>query len=176
MAAGTVAVSDVVVPRIFTPYTQKLTEAKSRIAQSGALVRSSLADGLLAGGGITFDLPAWNDLDNDADNVSTDAAGTASPNKIGSHQQVAVRLSRNQHWRAFDLADARLLLSHTKAGLETYGGAIDLVPEEHRASVLASPLSALKELDDAKVLRTKQAQGVSQAIRLLNNAIEGKPA
>jgi len=106
MAAGTVAVADVVVPRIFTPYTQKLTEEKSRIAQSGALVRSAVADGHLAGGGITFDLPAWNDLDNDADNVSTDAAGLAAPNKIGSHQQVAVRLSRNQHWRAFDLAQA----------------------------------------------------------------------
>jgi hypothetical protein len=106
MATGNTSVADVVVPRIFTPYTQKLTEEKSRIVASGAVVRSGVADGMLAGGGITFDLPAWNDLDNDADNVSTDAASLATPNKIGSHQQVAVRLSRNQHWSGFDLAQA----------------------------------------------------------------------
>ncbi len=41
MAAGpTTRVADVVVPEIFTPYTQQLTEEKSRIIQSGSRTTS----------------------------------------------------------------------------------------------------------------------------------------
>ena len=75
MAAGpTTRVSDVIVPEIFTPYTQTLTEEKSRLVQSGLITRSEALDNLLAGGGITFQVPSWKDLDNDADRISTDTS------------------------------------------------------------------------------------------------------
>jgi len=115
MAAGPITlVSDVVVPEIFSSYIQQLTEEKSRLVQSGALARSPFMDNLLAGGGLTFNVPSFRDLDNDADRVSTDtsvddfAGGTARPvpQKIETDTEVAVRLNRNQSWSSGDLAAA----------------------------------------------------------------------
>lgn len=120
MAAGpAVRVSDVVVPELFTPYSQQLTEEKSRLVQSGLVSRAPGIDALLAGGGLTFKVPSFTDLDNDADRVSTDtsmpfAAADASipagqarapdPFKLGSLTEIAVRMNRNNSWSSTDLA------------------------------------------------------------------------
>lgn len=114
MATGPITqVSDVVVPEIFTPYVQQLTEEKARIIASGVAVRDPALDEMLAGGGLTFNIPSFRDLDSDADRVSTDtstsagfAAGTDSPDpkKIQTDQEIAVRLNRNQSWSSADLA------------------------------------------------------------------------
>lgn len=120
MAAGpTTRVSDLIVPEIFTPYTQQLTEEKSRLIQSGLVTRSGALDTLLAGGGLTFQVPSFQDLGNDAERVSTDTsvpfnhadaslpAGVArppNPNKIGTLKEVAVRMNRNNSWSSSDLA------------------------------------------------------------------------
>jgi hypothetical protein len=107
MAAGTVAVSDVVVPEVFAPYVQVLTEEKSRLINSGAVARDAALDQFLAGGGLTMHAPSWKDLDNDADNVSGDSSdGASSPNKIGTQDEIVVRLSRNNSWATSDLASA----------------------------------------------------------------------
>jgi len=115
MAAGPITqVADVVVPEIFTPYVQQLTEEKARIIQSGIATRDPAVDALLAGGGLTFNVPSFRDLDNEADRVSTDTAvddfagGTIRPPplKLESSQEVAVRLSRNNSWSSADLASA----------------------------------------------------------------------
>ena len=120
MAAGpTTRVSDIIVPEVFTPYTQNMTEEKSRLVQSGLLARSEALDNLLAGGGLTFQMPSFRDLDNDEERVSTDTsvpfaaadaslpAGTArppNPNKIGTLREIAVRMSRNNSWSSSNLA------------------------------------------------------------------------
>lgn len=114
MAAGPVTqVADLIVPAIFTPYTIALTMERSALVQSGILSRSALLDQLLAGGGLTFTVPGFNDLDNDAERVSTDAnafelggGANPTPNKITTHQQIAVRLNRNNSWSTADLAEA----------------------------------------------------------------------
>ena len=107
MAAGITKITDVVVPEVFDLYVQQLTEEKSRLVQSGAVARDAKLDGDLAGGGLTFNSPSWKDLDNDADNVSTDVdTSDSSPNKIGSATEIAVRLSRNSSWSSMDLAAA----------------------------------------------------------------------
>lgn len=106
MAAGTTAIADVIVPEIFVPYVQQLTEDKSRLIQSGAITRDAALDNFLAGGGLTENMPSWKDLDDDADNVSSDVTGTSSPNKIGSADEIVVRLSRNNSWATADLAAA----------------------------------------------------------------------
>lgn len=125
MAAGpSTLIADIVVPELFTPYTQQITEEKARFVQSGCLQRSALLDNLLMGGGLTFSVPSFRDLDNDTDNVSTDTAAdiftlTAAggdtevpsladliPLKTGTSTEVAVRLSRNNGWNSADLAAA----------------------------------------------------------------------
>ena len=112
MATGPVTqLSDVIVPEIFTSYSQLITEEKSRLVQSGAVVRNSEMDSLLNGGGLTFHMPSFKDLDNDAENISTDAAddsftggsGNSTPKKTGTVQEVAVRMNRNQSWSSSDL-------------------------------------------------------------------------
>ncbi len=121
MAAGPATqIADVIVPEIFTAYTQTLTEEKSRLVQSGLITRSDLLDEKLAGGGLTFNMPSFNDLDNDVERVSTDTsvpfatadaalpvAGLARPPdplKITSKTEIAVRLSRNNSWSGSPLA------------------------------------------------------------------------
>lgn len=105
MASGTTRLADVIVPAIFSPYTQQMTEEKSRLISSGAVVRDGKLDSDLAGGGLTFNNPSFKDLDNDAENVSSDDPGVnSSPNKIGTLSEIQVRLSRNNSWSSMDLA------------------------------------------------------------------------
>ena len=107
MAAGVGQVADIIVPEIFTPYVQQITEEKARLVQSGVVTLDPVINGLLAGGGLTFNVPSFQDVDNDDDNVSTDNPGSSStPCKIGTSQEIAVRLSRNKSWSSMDLAQA----------------------------------------------------------------------
>lgn len=115
MATGPITqISDLIVPEVFTPYVQKLTEEKSRLIVSGAAVRDPKIDEFLAGGGLTFNVPSFKDLDNEEENVSSDHAddrytgGTnnSKPKKTGTFQEIGVRLSRNQSWSSSDLASA----------------------------------------------------------------------
>lgn len=104
MASGVTQVSDVVVPEIFTPYVQQLTQEKSRLIRSGAMTADASLDSALAGAGTTFNEPSFKDLDNDADNVSSDDnTSNSTPNKIGSATEIQVRLSRNNSWSSMDL-------------------------------------------------------------------------
>lgn len=106
------AVTNVVVPSIFTPYVQQLTEEKTRLINAGVLVRDSMIDNMLAGGGLTFNVPSWKDLLNDDENVSTDTTydydggDNSAPKNTSTSQEIAVRLSRNQSWSTADLAQA----------------------------------------------------------------------
>lgn len=103
---GITSVVDIIVPESFTAYVQVLTEEKSRIIQSGAVTRDESLDAFLARGGLTEHMPAFRDLDNDAPNISTSNTGTSTPKKIGTLQEIVVRLSRNQSWSSADLAKA----------------------------------------------------------------------
>jgi hypothetical protein len=107
MASGVTKIADVVVPSIFTPYVQQITEEKSRLVQSGIMSVDPAVSALLAGGGLTFNVPSFKDLDNDDENISTDdETSDATPNKIGTATEVAVRLNRNQSWSSMDLTAA----------------------------------------------------------------------
>lgn len=100
-------VSDVIVPEIFAPYVQQMTEEKSRLIQSGVLVSSDLLNNFLnTDGGLTVNAPSFRDLDNDEENISTDTATDSTPAKIGTSREIAVRLSRNKSWSSYDLTAA----------------------------------------------------------------------
>lgn len=101
----TTRISDVVVPERFTGYSLQRTMELSTLLQSGALVRDERIDAELRGGGITFNIPSWVDLDDDEENVSNDdPSAMSTPNKIGTTTEVQVRLNRNNSWSSMDLA------------------------------------------------------------------------
>jgi len=107
MAGGVTKLADVIVPEIFTPYVQQITETKSRIISSGVMVNDPSLGALLAGGGLTFNTPSFQDLDDDVENVSTDNdASDSTPNKIQTAQEISVRLSRNNSWSSMNLTGA----------------------------------------------------------------------
>ena len=100
-----VQIADLVIPARYGQYIQQLTEEKVNILNSGIIVRDRAIDEKLAGGGLTFTVPSFKDITNEAENVSSDDPGTsATPKKIGSASEVSVRLSRNQAWSGMDLA------------------------------------------------------------------------
>lgn len=104
MAGGVTRLADLIVPEVFAPYLQQITEQKSRLIRSGAVRRNSYLDTFLAGPGLTINVPDFRDLDNDEENISSDdPAEKSSPNKIGTSLEIAVRCSRNNSWSAMDL-------------------------------------------------------------------------
>lgn len=111
MASGTTRLSDVIVPAVFTGYKQNITKEKSALIASGAVVSDPFMDGLLSGPGLTYNVPSFKDLDSsDAENISSDDPTVKStPNKIGTLQEIAVRLSRNNSWSSMDLNTALIV-------------------------------------------------------------------
>jgi hypothetical protein len=100
-------IADVIVPAIFTPYTQQLTMEKTAIVQSGIAARDDFLDNLLAGGGLTFTVPSWQDIGDPAEFVSSDDPNQFStPHVTQASAEVAVRLSRNSSWSTMRLATA----------------------------------------------------------------------
>lgn len=155
-ASGDTRISDVVVPERFTGYVQQRTEEKSRLIQSGALARDQFLDQFLASGGITINAPSWRDLDNDADNVSSDDPGSSSTaNKIGTSQEIAVRLSRNCSWSSMDLTAAL-------AGDDPLEAIADLVSgywERRLQAAFVATLTGVFADNDAAPSGTEHVQG-----------------
>jgi hypothetical protein len=111
MASGHTLIADIIEPTIFTPYVLKETEEKAEFVQSGILQKSAQIGQFLAGGGLVETRPTWKDLDNDVENVATEAlafqyGGTpATPSKITTYSEVLVRLTRTKQWSAHKLQD-----------------------------------------------------------------------
>lgn len=103
-------ISDIVVPEIFSGYVQTLTQEKSRLVQSGALVMDQRLSANLNGGGLTFNEPFYHDLlstDGDhAENISTDNGPDSTPDNIQASTEVQIRMSRNKSWGSADLTAA----------------------------------------------------------------------
>lgn len=96
--------TDVVVPEVFNDYMMKETMEKSAIFQSGILRQDANLANFLAGGGQTVNVPFWKDLDNDEPNTSSDdPASSATPKKITTGKDIAIRINRNQGWSDADL-------------------------------------------------------------------------
>lgn len=122
MAAGVVRIADVVVPEIFNPYMQNITEQKTRIINSGAAVVDGTLSAALAGPGLTFKTPSFKDLDDEAEDIMTDdhddvygkpnfgdtpygsPRTNSMPSKTSSLTEIAVRLSRHKSWSSQQLA------------------------------------------------------------------------
>lgn len=103
-------IADIVVPEVFAGYVQTLTQEKSRLVQSSALVADERLSADLAGGGLTFNEPFYHDLlstDGDhAENISTDKGADSKPDNITAGSEIQIRMSRNKSWGSADLVAA----------------------------------------------------------------------
>lgn len=117
-------IAGAITPTVFTPLamerTKELTEfVKSGIVQDDPVLNEWLASSIGSGGGSqTLHRPTWNDLDADdttgLERIGTDAQSTLytasfgtpfpAPQGITQHEEIAVRVDRNQHWAASVLA------------------------------------------------------------------------
>lgn len=99
----------------YNAYSQYMTEEKSRLIQSGALVRDTQLDNSLMGGSGKVSMPKWGDLENNEENISNTMEAdeytglqlpteNATPDKIGTILEEGVRLSRNKGWAAMQLS------------------------------------------------------------------------
>lgn len=106
MATFTNTLSSLIVPEVFNPYVQQLTQEKSRLINSSVIARDPLLDSFLAGGGMTTNIPSFKDLSSaDAESVSDGTTDTLTAPTTGQKAglETQIRLSRNKSWRSFDL-------------------------------------------------------------------------
>lgn len=100
----TVRISDTVVPEVFSTYMEKDTTYKHAFWNAGVLRADADMAAKLAGGGKTFQVPFWRDLDDDeSDPGSDDPDSFAIPGKLGTSRDVAIRQFRTKGWSTANL-------------------------------------------------------------------------
>lgn len=96
--------SDLIQPTVFNANMLNATTERSALFQSGVLQNDAVLAGNLAGGGLTFNVPFYNDLANEEPNIaSDDPAQLPTPSKITTGQDVAIRNVRTKSWSSMDL-------------------------------------------------------------------------
>ena len=104
MSANGTKIADIIVPEVFNPYVIQRSMELSALVQSGIISNDAALDALATAGGKLINMPFWNDLTGDDENLSDSAALT--PGKITAGQDQAVLLMRGKAWQANDLAKA----------------------------------------------------------------------
>lgn len=95
--------SDMIVPEQFAPYVIRRTAELSNLVQSGIITSNPILDGLITGGGVTLQMPVFNDLAGD-DEVLGETAATVGG--ITTSKDIAPVLQRIKAWGATELAGA----------------------------------------------------------------------
>ncbi len=96
--------SDVIVPELFTPYTVQKTMELSALFQSGIVAQSPEFDRLASEAAPLHNMPFFEDLTGDSENVVEGADLTAA--KIESKKDVSTTIRRAKAWSATDLSAA----------------------------------------------------------------------
>jgi hypothetical protein len=92
-------ISDVIVPEVFSSYMVNNTKQTMAFYQTGVLRPDADLGNKLAGGGRTFNVPFWRDLDDsESDTASDDPDSHASASPITTGRDVAIRQIRTKGW------------------------------------------------------------------------------
>ena len=92
-------IADVVVPEVFNTYMVNNTKQTMAFYQTGVLRPDADLSAKLAGGGRTFNVPFWRDLDDtESDTASDDPDSHASAQPITTGKDVALRQVRTKGW------------------------------------------------------------------------------
>lgn len=96
--------ADVIVPELFTPYTVEKTMELSALFQSGIVAHSPEFDRLASEAAPVHNMPFFEDLTGDSENVVEGTDLTAA--KITSKMDVSTTIRRAKAWSATDLSAA----------------------------------------------------------------------
>ncbi|WP_282804573.1 major capsid protein [Clostridium tetani] len=96
--------SDVIVPELFNPYVVNRTMEKSALVQSGIITNNSEFDGLASQASPLINMPFFEDLTGESEQIIEDADLGAA--KIKSNKDVAAIIRRAKMWSATDLSAA----------------------------------------------------------------------
>ena len=96
--------ADVIVPELFTPYTVQKTMELSALFTSGIVAHSADFDRLASEAAPLHNMPFFEDLSGDSENVVEGASLTAA--KITSKVDVSTTIRRAKMWSATDLSAA----------------------------------------------------------------------
>ena len=96
--------SDVIVPELFNPYVINRTKELSALFQSGIVTSNPEFDKLASEAAPIHNMPFFEDLTGDAENVVEGAELTAA--KITSNKDVSTTIRRAKMWSATDLSAA----------------------------------------------------------------------
>lgn len=94
----------IIVPAVFNPYVIQRTAELSALYRSGIIAIDPAFDKLAASGGRILNMPFWNDLTGEDENLSATTALT--PGKISAGKDMAALLMRGRAWKANDLEKA----------------------------------------------------------------------
>lgn len=102
---ATTRISDIIVPEVFFNYMSKDTTEKTELFRSGILRPDGELAAKLGGGGRTFQVPFWRDLDNTESGIaSDDPSAFATAGTISTGKDIARRQIRTRAWSTADLA------------------------------------------------------------------------
>lgn len=100
----TTRISDVIVPEVFNAYMAKDTKQVMAFYNAGVLRPDGDLGSKLAGGGRTFNVPFWRDLDDtESDTASDDPDSYATPGNVTASKDVALRQVRTRGWSTANL-------------------------------------------------------------------------
>jgi hypothetical protein len=95
-------IEDVIVPSVFMPYVIQRTAEKSRLVQSGIIQNSPLFDAKANGEGRTVNMPFWQDLSGDDEEVAGDGTDV-TVDALDTDLDVATKVIRQKAWGYEDL-------------------------------------------------------------------------
>lgn len=94
----------IIVPAVFNPYVIQRTAELSELYRSGIISIDPAFDKLAASGGRILNMPYWNDLTGEDENLS--ATVPLTPGTITAGKDMAALLMRGRAWKANDLEKA----------------------------------------------------------------------
>lgn len=97
-------ISNIIVPEVFNPYVVQETVRLDAFIQAGIVANDPALDILASSGGTIINMPYWNDLDGDSEELSDSAPLTV--NAITAGQDQARLHMRGRAWGVNDLATA----------------------------------------------------------------------
>jgi hypothetical protein len=97
-------ISDIIVPEVFNPYVVQETNRLDTFVQSGVISNDAQLNALATAGGLTIQMPYFNDLTGDSEELTD--SGSLTVNAITTGQDAARLHMRGKAWGVNDLAEA----------------------------------------------------------------------